>query len=248
MRGENISFLELIGGRARELEDLAEQANVLDSYYGALRRRLEGLGGEVYRAVVECEDLSAKGLYGEAVRLAVVEAGRLSEASERLEEVLWGALEAYAERLHPLIRQLGVWDTGYTVIGHEHALLLAKILHAAYLVTGIAAVRYASQLMYAASLTQGLTQREFMELLLLAPASYRAYARGDWEWSLAMLSWPLRRLLPFKPPAEPPLESPKPHYSTFKASYLREVAIPVDQEVLYKWGVHKALQDLQPFY
>ncbi len=243
-----LSLLKLLDRAPEKLDVLASNADRLAATYLRILEE-EGLRLGVYDAITRCVTLASARSYGEAVRLAARQAPQIVVwAARSPADFAREAWRAYVEITSPAI-PLGLLPEEPVIAALDpgHFRVLAQILHAAYLVSGSWEARYASILVYAASLMEKLDPVELVELLLLAPASYRAHRNGDREWSLALLGWPLRRVLYFKPvdEAPPPTENPRPWSSLLMASYLRDIAIPMNQEVLYKWGLHEALLELR---
>ncbi|MCE4612905.1 MAG: hypothetical protein F7C07_03630 [Desulfurococcales archaeon] len=241
-----LSLLKLLNKAPRELDELARKANMLaDAYRQVLVEEGSKLGGRVYEAISKSVSFASNRLYGEAVRLASREATSLARSAVKSpEEFVREAWSAYMETALPDI-PVGLIpvDPARTKIDLDLIKLLAQILHAAYLVSGSWDARYSSIFTYAIYSAGRLRLDGLVRLLLLTPASYKAYRNGDREWSLALLGWPLESILRFKPmrEAEPPINSPRPWSAILLANYLRDVAIPMNQEVLYKWSLHRVV-------
>ena len=247
-RATRLSLLKLLDVASEKLDELAENADKLaDDYHRILIEEGSRLGEDVYEAIYECMTYASNRLYGGAVRLALRKAHLLATfASKSPTDFMREAWRAYIEIALPKIPLELLPEKPVKIkVYPGHARILAQILHAAYLINGAWEARFASILIYAISLADKLKQEELVELLLLAPASYRAHENGDREWSLALLGWPLRRALHFSRMVEerPPIEHPWLWSSLIMASYLRDIAIPMNQEVLYKWGLHKAIME-----
>ncbi len=194
-------------------------------------------------------DLAYRRHYPEVVKIVLNEAKSLVNlAAENPEEFIREAWRAYIEALLQesprIFRSLPIEKLASMRIDARLFIILARIFHAAYLVSGLWEARYASILSYAASLANTLGLSDLVEVTLLTPASYAAFKLGDREWSLALLGWPLRSAFSIKPKADPgpPTVTPEPWSSLMMANYLRDIAIPTNQEVLYKWGLHKTLE------